>query len=400
MNKWIKRVYLFLTLKLLFPWQYRRFRKLPLKNGKAVFIEANLTQLSGSLRFLYETLCANEGMQVNVHYLQESGNKLTFIKNALRCLKNIGDAQYIFLCEGSRVISCIKPRKETVITQLWHGCGAFKKFGFSTCEDRFGGSREEYLKYNYYGNYNYVTVSSPEVVWAYKEAMNLPEYDRSVVPVGVSCTDVLFQESYQKAAAKKLSGLYAGTQNKKIMLYAPTFRGSVGNATAPEGLDILLLKKKLGKDWVLLVKQHPVVKHRPQIPAEASDFAFDVSDDFVIEELLCVSDLCISDYSSLVFEYSLFERPMLFFAYDFEEYGDWRGFYYNYDELAPGPVVRTTGEIADYVLHLEERFDRERVVQFREKFMSACDGYATRRLLELIHIEKSSSITGKENTDE
>ena len=76
MNKKVKELYLFLTLKLLFPWQYRRFRKLPLKEGKAVFIEANLTQLSGSLRFLYEVLCEKEDMEVHVQYLQESGDKL------------------------------------------------------------------------------------------------------------------------------------------------------------------------------------------------------------------------------------------------------------------------------------------------------------------------------------
>ena len=100
-------------------------------------------------------------------------------------------------------------------------------------------------------------------------------------------------------------------------------------------------------------------------PKECQSFAYDVSDAFVIEELLCVSDLCISDYSSLVFEYSLFERPMLFFAYDFEEYGEWRGFYYDYHELTPGPVVHTTQEIVDYVLHLKERFDRKQVADSR-----------------------------------
>ena len=204
MSKKIKRLYLFLTLKLLFPWQYRRFRKLPLKKWKAVFIEANLTQLSGSLRFLYQVLCSEEEMEVSVHYLMESGNKWKFIQNAMACLKDCADAHYIFLCEGSRVISCIEPREETVITQLWHGCGAFKKFGFSTCEELFGGSREEYLKYNYYKNYDYITVSSPEVIWAYQEAMNLPKEDKSVVPIGVSCTDLLFLEKFQKAAQKKL----------------------------------------------------------------------------------------------------------------------------------------------------------------------------------------------------
>ena len=80
---------------------------------------------------------------------------------------------------------------------------------------------------------------------------------------------------------------------------------------------------------------------------------------------------------------------MLFIAYDFEEYGEWRGFYYDYHELTPGPVVHTTQEIVDYVLHLKERFDRKQVADFKEKFMSACDGHATERLLEMIKKEKT-----------
>ena len=103
-----------------------------------------------------------------------------------------------------------------------------------------------------------------------------------------------------------------------------------------------------------------------------------------IDKLLCVSDVCISDYSSLIFEYSLFERPMIFFAYDLDEYFDWRGFYYNYDELTPGPIVKTTEEIIDYIQHLDTRFNPSQVRAFREKFMSACDGHATDRILELV----------------
>lgn len=385
----MKRVYLFLTLRILFPAQYRRYRKLPLQKGKVVFIEANLTRLSGSLRFLYDTLEQRRNIRTKIHYLQESGSKLRFIQNALACLKDMGDAEYVFLCEGSRVVSCIRPRQETTVVQLWHGCGAFKKFGFSTAASLFGGSREEYLKYNYYRNYDYVTVSSPEVVWAYREAMNLPAEDTSVIPIGVSCTDVLFCSDFRRTAAEKLCRLCPQAKGKKVMLYAPTFRGSVGKAKAPDGLDFGLLKKTLGKEWILLVKQHPVVRHRPEIPAAAEGFAFDVSEDFLIEELLCVSDLCISDYSSIVFEYSLFEKPMIFFAYDFEEYSDWRGFYYDYEELTPGPVFQMTEQIADYVLHLEERFELQTILDFKKKFMSACDGHATERLLRLLFQEET-----------
>ena len=111
----------------------------------------------------------------------------------------------------------------------------------------------------------------------------------------------------------------------------------------------------------------------------------------MIEELLCVSDICISDYSSIVFEYSLFGRPMLFYAYDLEDYFDWRGFYYPYYDLAPGPVVRTNEEIIHYIQNIEHNFDRECVRKFREKFMAACDGHATERILQLVFCNRSDN---------
>ena len=158
----------------------------------------------------------------------------------------------------------------------------------------------------------------------------------------------------------------------------------MGGAKAPDQLDLSAMKEALGKDYVLLIKHHPVIKKRPELSKEVKGFAFDVSDTCTIEDLICISDLCISDYSSLIYEYSLMDRPMIFFAYDLEEYGDWRGFYYDYEELTPGPVVRTTKELLSVIE--EDRFDLERIRAFREKFMSACDGHATERLLTYIGI--------------
>ena len=103
-----------------------------------------------------------------------------------------------------------------------------------------------------------------------------------------------------------------------------------------------------------------------------------------IEELLFVADICISDYSSLVFEYSLFEKPMIFFAFDLDNYYDWRGFYYDYKEFVPGPIYTTTEEMIDYIKHIDTKFDKQKVKQFRDKFMSACDGHATERIMKLV----------------
>ena len=171
-----------------------------------------------------------------------------------------------------------------------------------------------------------------------------------------------------------------------MILYAPTFRGSVGRASSPDRLDIPAMKRELGDRFILLVKHHPFVKakDRPVIPADCADFAFDITDSLSIEELLTAADVCITDYSSLVFEYSLFEKPLLFFTYDMQEYLDERGFYYPIREMMPGPVCSTTQELTEVLKTPDAEFDLARVREFKYRFMSGCDGHATARILQLM----------------
>lgn len=99
------------------------------------------------------------------------------MSRCLRMLKDISDAHYIFLNDVCNITSCIPLRKESKIFQLWHACGAFKKFGMSTADLIFGDSRKNQEKFPYYRNQTYVTVSSPEISWAYEEAMDLKGTD-------------------------------------------------------------------------------------------------------------------------------------------------------------------------------------------------------------------------------
>ena len=248
----------------------------------------------------------------------------------------------------------------------------------------FGDDRKTLEKDPYNGNYTFLTVISPEVVWAYEEAMSLQDKKGVVVPTGISRSDIFYDEEAKKAAQEKLLSVVPQAKGKKVILYAPTFRGRVAKAKTPNQLDIAAFGDALGKDYILLFKLHPFVKKRTAIPEGYEDFAFDLTDDMSIEELLFVADICISDYSSLVFEYSLFEKPMIFFAFDLDNYYDWRGFYYDYKDFVPGPIHTTTEEMIEYIQHVDERFDKKKVQEFRQKFMSACDGHATERIMKMM----------------
>ena len=387
-----KKIYRFMHLKVQYPKLYKKCCQKAsneVDKKKAVFIVVRNEEFSeqaipDNFRLVYERLRSAEGYRISTHTLRSgfAGHK-EYDRRCRAMIRDIADAGLVFISDSSEVIACLPMNKETKVIQLWHACGAFKKFGMSTAELIFGEDRKTLLKYPYHGNYSLVTVSSPEIVWAYEEAMSLK--DKGVVqPVGVSRTDVFYDEEYKRKARERVIKTCPAVGDKKIILYAPTFRGRVAAAKTPVELDVGAFYKKYKDEYVLLIKRHPFTKKAYPIPEEASGFAYDVTNELAIEDLLITADICITDYSSIVFEYSLFLRPMLFLAHDLDEYYDWRGFYYDYMDFVPGPICRNNYELMNELDKISIGFDKTKIEGFRDKYMSACDGRATDRIMEFI----------------
>ena len=289
------------------------------------------------------------------------------------------------LCFNAYLFSKIK---ETKIIQLWHGVGVFKKVGYSTVDNKnFGKNRKEREEYNQYRNYSYVTIAASEQSWIFEEAMRINKMSGIIKPIGIARTDVFFDEKYINNTYEKLYRKLPQIKGKKIILYAPTFRGTVANAQAPDKIDVNMFGKALGDEYILIVKHHGLSKNVPEIPERWNNsFAFDFGKQKVlgIEGLLAIADICITDYSSIAFEYAIMEKPLLFFAYDLEDYIDKRGMYYDYDEITPGPICKTNEEMIDYIKNIEDRFNKKEIIAFKNKYVSACDGNATQRTIDLI----------------
>ncbi len=373
-------------LTYLYPRIYKKYSKLPVDENKVIFMEIRLPKLTNSFQLLYDEIYANTDYDIHCHFLRNTFvSKKEYKKRCIAFIRDMATAKYVFFDEATNIYGRIVTRPETVITQLWHGCGAFKKFGFSTADAIFGASRKTMERFPFNRNYTHVTVSSPEVIWAYEEAMQYTRESGVVKALGSSRTDIFYDKTFIEKSYDILYDRFPTAKNKKVILYAPTFRGRVARAKTPDVLDLKMLYEALGDEYVVIMKHHPLVRNRPEIPEELHNrFAVDFTDDMSIESLLCVSDICISDYSSLIFEYSLFEKPMIFLAYDLEEYFDWRGFYYDYDELTPGPIFKTNEEIIDYISDIDNKFDKQEVIDFRNKFMSSCDGHATERIIKKV----------------
>ena len=379
----LRRIRKHYRYKVYFPKIYSSYCTEPVQENKVLFLEMRFTKLSNSFELIYKALEESGEYDLKCSYVQFNfirGREFTQRVNDM--LKELATAKYVFVDDASLILSSIPLRKETVAINLWHACGAFKKFGRSTAELKFGSSAATLDKYPNYGNLTHVTVSSPEVIWAYEEAMHLPK--GIVKATGVSRTDQFYDKEFVESRKQKLYEIMPEAKDKKVILYAPTFRGHVATASSPDRIDFERFCRELGNEYVIVCKHHPFVKNPPIIPEELQHFARDLTKYLSIEDLLCCADICISDYSSLVFEYSLFEKPMIFYAYDYDNYCDWRGFYYDYSEFTPGPVVQTEDELLNSIKNIDTQFDKQKVIDFKEKFMGSCDGHATERIIALM----------------
>ncbi|MFI5225139.1 MAG: CDP-glycerol glycerophosphotransferase family protein [Candidatus Limnocylindrales bacterium] len=271
-------------------------------------------------------------------------------------------------------------RPGTTTIQVWHASGAFKRFGYSVLDRSFGADEEAVRRLPIHTNYDVCLVSSMNVAPAYADAFHQP-LERFTSRIGIPRTDILFGEQRTATIAAAIRERYAIPLGRRVILYAPTFRGeSIRLARTPQDLDLGLLRQTLGADHVVLLRLHPFVRAAGPIDPSLSGFVIDVSAHPDINELMLVSDILVSDYSSAIYEFSLLGRPMAFFAPDQDVYEGERGFYFEYRTGVPGPVFETSRELADFLR--AGVFDLDRVARFRDASFDVADGRATARFVD------------------
>ena len=99
-----------------------------------------------------------------------------------------------------------------------------------------------------------------------------------------------------------------------------------------------------------------------------------------INDILFITDILITDYSSVIFEYSFFKKPVIFYTPDLDEYKKSRDFYYPYESFVPGPIARSTGEILEIIQN--DNFDIEKLQEFKNTFFDHFDGKSTERVVD------------------
>lgn len=284
-------------------------------------------------------------------------------------------AEYIFMDNAFLPMAYLKVRKGTTVVQLWHGTGTVKKFGQHV---NTGKLYEQEKRAN--ENLDYVIVNSEATKGLYAECFSV---DVSQVKVlGLPRTDLLFSKKGLAKRKEKFLEQYPELKNKKLILYAPTFRDR--EAENPKlYLDIEKMINELPEEYCLGLRLHPFVAQNFQLGKDYHGKVYDFSAYDNINTLLASTDVLITDYSSIIFEYCVFGKPMIFYAYDLEEFSDHgRGFYRNYKEYVPGPVVETTDEILKVIQ--EKDWREEKLQAFFKDSYAYTDGKSTKRVVDLV----------------
>ena len=273
----------------------------------------------------------------------------------------------------------VKKRPGVTIVQVWHACGAFKRFGRATLEAEWGAD-QIFLKWvPIHSNYDLTLVSSASIAPIYAEAFGQSTETISAA-FGIPRTDVLLPSPRRDAAERAVRERLGLRDGRTTILYAPTFRGAdLKEAVAPELLDIAALHRALGSEYRLILRLHSFVKSAMRIPPEVGDFVVDASAEPDANEVLLAGDILVSDYSSIIFEYALLNRPMAFLAPDLAAYERERGFFFDYRTGVPGPVMEETEQLARWIQ--AKQFDLQRVRAFAAASFDVMDGRATERFV-------------------
>lgn len=322
----------------------------------------------------------NENSQIVYDSLSDKYNKLKYanqrpyVGEHMELLHNLLESKVIVIDQGVEIINNLKLKEEQKVINIWHACGAFKTIGYDSPvygdEDLKGFSKQ-------FSQYSNFIVSSPNITNIYANAHAMDE--EKVLGLGMPRTDIFFDEEYKKEELTKFYKKYPNLKYKEIILYAPTFRDTYELDTK---IDWDELSENLDNDEIFIIKRHLLTKEDILKGKTYDNIIY--LEDISLFTLMFASKLLITDYSSVIFEYSLLDKPVIHYCPDYERYLKDREFYLNFDEELYGEIIKTPNKFIDKIISKEYNVDLEKLNKFKEKYMSACDGHATERVVELI----------------
>lgn len=356
---------------------FYRFLYASKRKNTILFMTEQNKKIASNLKAVSERM-AERGMDKEYRILysaRSAAAESQSIKSWIELMKKMAQSGIIFIDDHAPLLDWLKLGDDTKLMQLWHAGAGFKSSGYSRwghmgCPNAVSCHRQ----------YNFGIAGSKNIAPFFSEVWGIN--DEQVLPTGMPRMDEYLDKEYREKKTKELYGKYPLCKGKKVMLFAPTYRGR-NKKTAYYPYDMIDFKglyEACGEEYVVLFKMHPWVSSKVPIEKQYQDKFIDVGKYPNINDLFYITDLLVTDYSSNIFEYSLMRKPMLFFAYDKIQYSFSRGFHRAYEESAPGKVCYTFEELLE--AFKQEDFEYEKVEDYIEHHFDHIDSHASDRVID------------------
>ncbi|EHJ09165.1 teichoic acid glycerol-phosphate transferase TarF [Staphylococcus simiae] len=359
-------------------------------NRKLIYFESfHGKQFSDNPRALYEYLSQHTnhklvwGVKKGYESIFEQQGVPFVTRFSLKWFLTMPRAKYWII--NTRLPKWFYKSQHNIYLQTWHGT-PLKRLGLDIEDVQMPGTNTKLYRQNIIDEskrWDYMISPNHYSTDIFERAFQV---ERSkIIETGYPRNDKLVNEQYNADYIQRIKDSLNIPPHKKVVMYAPTWRDdkfiSKGTYELNLNFNIEKMRQQLSDDYVILLRMHYLVVTRVE---EHDSFVIDVSDYKDIAELYLISDILITDYSSVMFDFGVLKRPQIFYAYDLADYGDrLRGFYMDYKHSLPGPIVENEDELIK-VLHNSDNLSTlyaENLNQFYHKYCSLEDGQAAKRVV-------------------
>lgn len=378
-------------VKYSFKVSFNTLKNIPKDEKIIVFESFNGRQFSDNPRAIYEYIKENHP-EYKLFWSVDKNHKKYFEDNNLNILIKFTPEWLFYMnrakywVTNSRFPNWFKKSENTVYVQTWHGT-PLKKLGLDMKEVHLPNTNEKKYKENFVhesSKWDYLISPNKYSTDIFKRAF---AFNKKMIESGYPRNDFLVNCNNEENINKIKSDLNIPL-DKKVILYAPTWRDNefyhAGKYKFNLKLDLDKMKEKYGEDHVVILRLHYLVAENLDL-SNYDNFVIDFSKHGDIRDLYIISDLLITDYSSVFFDYSILKKPIIFFVYDLVNYRDvLRGFYFDFEKEAPGPLLTTSDEVISEIDKIinNNYVPLKNYEEFSKRFIYLEDGKATERAVK------------------
>ncbi|MDN7226337.1 bifunctional glycosyltransferase family 2 protein/CDP-glycerol:glycerophosphate glycerophosphotransferase [Planococcus sp. N064] len=362
----------------------RLIPKFPLKSNWVLFESHMGKQYSDSPKYIYEQMIESGYKFKYIWVFQKPdqlelpGDAVKVKKNSLKHLYYLNRAKYWIDNQG--IAHLAKKKEKQIYVQTWHGT-PLKKMGY---DQKKLPSKNELTKLKVQTEaWDYLISPNRYTSEILKRGFR---YGGEILETGYPRNDVLVRQP--ELITRKVQHHFGLSSEKKIVLFAPTFRDWDTNSFRKVLDDVQKMSSEIDRETVILLRLHYLLAEKiSQIELPANVINASTYQD--IQELYLLADVMVTDYSSAMFDFAILMRPIVLYCYDLEEYITRRGMYFNFTELAPGPVCRTIDEVLHFLNHPDEmNYFLDDLKRFSLEFSSLEDGNASAKVIERVFKKK------------